>query len=105
MVYSSERRCLRQLRILGAWWCLGSSATCATLAAAVPTRTVGNIRPAEAVSRELTPRGTEAARYRSTFPPTVEVSHAARAGCPDERGRSPYFVRPHSDRHDDSGGR
>lgn len=26
MVYPSERGYLRQLRILGAWWCLGSSA-------------------------------------------------------------------------------
>jgi hypothetical protein len=26
VVYPSERRYLRQLRILGAWWCLGSSA-------------------------------------------------------------------------------
>jgi len=26
VVYPSERRYLRQLRVLGAWWCLGSSA-------------------------------------------------------------------------------
>src|SRR5690349_19902562 len=78
---------------------------CATLAAAVPARAVGNIWPADAVSWELAPRGTKAAWYRSTFPPTVEVSHAARTGCPDERGRSACLVRPHSHRHDDPGGR
>jgi hypothetical protein len=44
----------------------------------------------------LTPRGIEAARYQSTFPQTVEVSHASCVGFPDERGRPPCLVQPHS---------
>jgi len=43
----------------------------ATPASAPPARAVGNIRSADVVSSALTPRAPEAARYRSTFPPTV----------------------------------
>lgn len=38
MVYPSERRYLQQLRILGAWWCLGSSALAPRLLLLYPPR-------------------------------------------------------------------
>jgi len=41
MVYSSERRYLRQLRILGAWWCLGSSALVPRLLLQYPPAPLG----------------------------------------------------------------
>ena len=41
MVYPSERRYLRQLRILGAWWCLGSSALLPRLLLLYPPAPLG----------------------------------------------------------------
>jgi hypothetical protein len=41
MVYPSERTYLRQLRMLGAWWCLGSSALVPRLLLQYPPAPLG----------------------------------------------------------------
>jgi len=45
MVYQSERSYLRQLRILGAWWCLGSSALAPRLLLLHPPTPLGIFGP------------------------------------------------------------
>lgn len=40
VVYRSERAYLKQLRIFGAWWCLGSSALAPRLLLLYPPRRV-----------------------------------------------------------------
>ena len=76
MVYPSQRKYLRQLRILGAWWCLGSSPLVPRLLLLYPPAPLG-------IFGRLKPRRASSAATHVAPGPTVknqsaEVSHSPR---------------------------
>ena len=78
MVYPSERRYLRQLQILGAWWCLGSSALVPRLLLLYPPAPVaifGRLMSAGQASTRLS-AATHVAPGPTVKNQSAEVSHS-----------------------------